>query len=148
MIAFFFCFVNKTKEYDKEKIYNELKWGIDALGGVQNFVRADEKILLKPNLLRKADRDSAIVTHPYVVGAVARIFKDSGCQNIKYGDSVGIGDMDKIARHCGLFDEMEALGIPMADFNECVKAEYPQGKMAMVYPQTRHPFFINWLFRL
>ena len=54
----------ECSEYDKEKIYNELKWGIDALGGVQNFVRADEKILLKPNLLRKADRDSAIVMHP------------------------------------------------------------------------------------
>lgn len=127
----------ECSEYDKEKIYSELKWGIESLGGVLNFVRADEKILLKPNLLRKADRDSAIVTHPYVVEAVARIFKESGCQDIKYGDSVGIGDMDKIARHCGLFDEMEALGIPMADFNECVKTEYPQGKMARQFHMAK-----------
>ena len=59
----------------QEKIYEELVWGIGQLGGVQQFVQPEEKILLKPNLLRKAEADSAIVTHPLVVAAVAGIFK-------------------------------------------------------------------------
>ena len=62
----------KCREYDREKIYEELKWGIDQLGGIGTFVRSDEKILLKPNFLRKADKDSAITTHPYVMAAVGQ----------------------------------------------------------------------------
>ena len=41
--------------YDREKIYEELKWGIEQIGGIAHFVQKEEKILLKPNFLRKAD---------------------------------------------------------------------------------------------
>ena len=67
----------KCNEYDKEKIYEELSWGIGQIGGVGQLVRSEERILLKPNLLRKAEADSAIVTHPLVVSAVGRILKEA-----------------------------------------------------------------------
>ena len=38
-------------DYDEEKVYISLKRGIDALGGIGRFVKPDEKILVKPNLL-------------------------------------------------------------------------------------------------
>lgn len=69
-------------KYDREKIYEELLWGIGQLGGVGRFVQPEEKILLKPNLLRKAEADSAIVTHPMVVAAAARIFRNAGYEHI------------------------------------------------------------------
>ena len=81
----------KCNEYDKEKIYEELSWGIGQIGGVGQLVRSEERILLKPNLLRKAEADSAIVTHPLVVSAVGRILKEAGCGRLSYGDSAGVG---------------------------------------------------------
>ena len=120
----------KCDTYDRKKIYEELCWGIEQLGGICRFVRPEEKILLKPNLLRKAEVDSAIVTHPLVVSEVGRILKEAGCSHLFYGDSAGVGSMERIAEACGLADEMEALEIPMADFNESVLISYPEGKMA------------------
>lgn len=117
-------------KYDRDNIYQELKWGIDQLGGMGHFIQSDEKILLKPNLLRKADKDSAIVTHPLVMAAVGRLLREAGCEHISYGDSSGIGFMDKVAEECGMAAEMDALQIPLANFDDCVLVKYPQGKMA------------------
>ena len=127
----------KCSKYDREKIYEELVWGIGQLGGVQQFVQPEEKILLKPNLLRKAEADSAIVTHPLVVAAVAGIFKKAGCEHLSYGDSAGVGSMEKIAEACGLAAEMERLNIPMADFSESILVNYPQGKMAKQFHMAK-----------
>ena len=120
----------KCDAYDREKIYEELLWGIEQLGGISQFVRPEERILLKPNLLRKAAADSTIVTHPAVVSAAAKILKEAGYSHISYGDSAGVGPMDKIAEACGLAAAMKELGIPMANFNESVHVSYPEGKMA------------------
>lgn len=116
--------------YDREKIYEELKWGIEQIGGIAHFVQKEEKILLKPNFLRKADKDSAITTHPYVMSAVARLLRENSCEHISYGDSAGFGSMEKIAEECGVAEEMRALKIPIANFEESVFVKYPQGKMA------------------
>ena len=43
------------REYDEEKIYTLLKQGLDFLGGLENLIPKDAKILLKPNLLKKAE---------------------------------------------------------------------------------------------
>lgn len=123
-----FCW--KCDTYDREKIYEELFRGIGQVGGIGRFVRPEEKILLKPNLLRKAEADSAIVTHPAVVAAMAKILKEAGFIHVSYGDSAGVGPMDKIAEACGLAAAMEELEIPMDDFSECVHVNYPEGKMA------------------
>lgn len=127
----------KCGEYDREKIYEELSWGIGQLGGVRQFVQPEEKILLKPNLLRKAEADSAIVTHPVIVAALAGILKEAGCEQLSYGDSAGVGPMEKIAETCGLAAEMEQLNIPMADFNESVLVHYPEGKMAKQFHMAK-----------
>lgn len=115
--------------YDREKIYQELCWGIGKLGGVETFVKAGEHILLKPNLLRKASAESGIVTHPIVVSETARLFKEAGV-HLSYGDSAGIGTLENIGKECGLAAEMEKLDIPMADFNSGHYVDYPGGKMA------------------
>ena len=127
----------KCNEYDKEKIYEELSWGIGQIGGVGQLVRSEERILLKPNLLRKAEADSAIVTHPLVVSAVGRILKEAGCGRLSYGDSAGVGSMEKAAQACGLAGEMKLLNIPMADFNESSLVKYPQGKMAKQFHMAK-----------
>ena len=48
------------REYDEEKIYMLLKQGLDFLGGVETLIPKDAKILLKPNLLKKAEVEKAV----------------------------------------------------------------------------------------
>ena len=78
-----------------------------------------------------------IVTHPLVVSAVGQILKEAGCSCLSYGDSAGVGSMEKIAEACGLADEMKRLKIPMADFNESVLISYPEGKMARQFHMAK-----------
>ena len=62
-------------DYNEEKIYNLLKEGLNQLGGLETLINKEEKILLKPNLLKKAEVEKAVITHPVVVGAFARILR-------------------------------------------------------------------------
>ena len=72
--------------YDEERIYTLMKNGLSQLGGLDNLINKEEKILLKPNLLKKAEVEKAVITHPVVVGAFARILREEGYKNIVLAD--------------------------------------------------------------
>lgn len=82
--------------YDEERIYTLMKNGLSQLGGLDNLINKEEKILLKPNLLKKAEVEKAVITHPVVVGAFARILREEGYKNIVLADSCGHGTTKQV----------------------------------------------------
>ena len=118
------------REYDEEKIYMLLKQGLDFLGGVETLIPKDAKILLKPNLLKKAEVEKAVITHPVVVGAFAGILRESGYENIVLADSCGHGTTQVVIRGTGMDTYLEKYHIPAVDYSEGVKTAYPQGAQA------------------
>ena len=72
--------------YREEVVYNNLKTGLDLLGGIQSFVTKEESVLLKPNLLKKAEVEKAVITHPVVVGMFARILREEGYGDFRISD--------------------------------------------------------------
>ena len=118
------------REYDEEKIYMLLKQGLDFLGGVETLIPKDAKILLKPNLLKKAEVEKAVITHPVVVGAFAGILRESGYENIVLADSCGHGTTQAVIRGTGMDTYLEKYHIPAVDYSEGVKTAYPQGVQA------------------
>ena len=66
------------EDYNEETVYEKLKEGLSLLGGVEQFLSKEEKILLKPNLLKKAEIERAVITHPSVVGGLVRILREEG----------------------------------------------------------------------
>ena len=118
------------REYDEEKIYMLLKQGLDFLGGVETLIPKDAKILLKPNLLKKAEVEKAVITHPVVVGAFARILRESGYENIVLADSCGHGTTQAVIHGTGMDTYLEKYHIPAVDYSEGVKTAYPQGVQA------------------
>ena len=118
------------REYDEEKIYTLLKQGLDFLGGWENLIPKDAKILLKPNLLKKAEVEKAVITHPVVVGAFARILRENGYEHIVLADSCGHGTTQAVIRGTGMDMYLEKYHIPAIDYSEGVKTVYPQGIQA------------------
>ena len=118
------------REYDEEKIHMLLKQGLDFLGGVETLIPKDAKILLKPNLLKKAEVEKAVITHPVVVGAFAGILRESGYENIVLADSCGHGTTQVVIRGTGMDTYLEKYHIPAVDYSEGVKTAYPQGVQA------------------
>ena len=118
------------REYDEEKIHMLLKQGLDFLGGVETLIPKDAKSLLKPNLLKKAEVEKAVITHPVVVGAFAGILRENGYENIVLADSCGHGTTQAVIRGTGMDTYLEKYHIPAVDYSEGVKTAYPQGVQA------------------
>ena len=118
------------RKYDEEKIHMLLKQGLDFLGGVETLIPKDAKILLKPNLLKKAEVEKAVITHPVVVGAFAGILRENGYENIVLADSCGHGTTQVVIRGTGMDTYLEKYHIPAVDYSEGVKTAYPQGVQA------------------
>lgn len=116
--------------YDREKVEAAVRQGVALIGGIGQFAEKDKKILLKPNLLRRAEPDKAITTHPEVFRAVALLLREAGYTQLFYGDSPGTGSAVKTAEACGAAAAAEELGIQWADFSTCVETPFPQGHTA------------------
>ena len=56
--------------YDGEQVYQGMKKGLELLGGLDSMIAPEEKILLKPNLLKKAEVEKAVITHPAVLSLI------------------------------------------------------------------------------
>ena len=117
-------------EYDEEKVYTLLKQGLYLVDGVEALIPKDGKILLKPNLLKRAEVEKAVITHPVVVGAFARILRENGYEQIVLADSCGHGTTQAVIRGTGMDTYLEKYQIPAIDYSEGIKVDYPQGIQA------------------
>ena len=100
------------ESYEEEKIYSLLKTGIQEFGGLSRLIGKEEKILLKPNLLKKAEVEKAVITHPVVVGAFARILREEGYKNIVLADSCGHGTTRQVIQGTGMDTYLKKYDIP------------------------------------
>jgi len=118
--------------YDQARVDEAVRQGIALLGGLEQFIRKDEKVLLKPNLLARALPQKAITTHPAVFSAVCKLLMDEGYAHVSYGDSPGnpTTTPEKATDTCGLAAVAAAHGIPLADFNSGSVVHFPEGHTA------------------
>lgn len=116
--------------YREDFIYESLKKGLEMLGGLDALIKKDEKILLKPNLLKRAEVEKAVITHPAVVGMFGRLLRENGYKNIILADSCGHGSTTRVIAGTGMDKYLEELGIPAVDFSEGVRIDYPEGVQA------------------
>ena len=125
------------RDYD-DGVEEKLRRAVELLGGMESFVRKDERVLVKPNLLRGSRPERGITTHPAVFGAVLKLLRDAGCGSISYGDSPAALS-EKIDRYTitGLNGEADKYGAEPGDFTTVVHASFPQGKVCREFPVCR-----------
>ncbi len=71
-----------------------------------------------------------MITHPIVVGALARILREEGYNRIMLADSCGNGTTSKVIQGTGMDAYLEKYHIPAVDYKEPVMVSYPQGIQA------------------
>jgi uncharacterized protein (DUF362 family) len=111
--------------YDDAKVYEAVKKGLDLIGGIGQFVKAGEKIILKPNVLIGSSPDKCVCTHPAVFKAVGKLFQEAGA-SLTCGDSPGFGGTTFSMRMAGLKQVAEELRIPIADFSKGTAVMHPE----------------------
>lgn len=119
------------KSYDTAQVEAAVRRSVELLGGVEKFIRPDEKVLLKPNLLTDALPDAGITTHPEVVRAVIRLLKPV-TKNILCGDSPSVWgerlDIDRVYENTGIKRVCQEEGVELVYFTK--------PKMYRSYPLT------------
>ncbi len=104
------------------------------MGGIDRFVKAGEKIVLKANLLQAAIPDQAVTTHPRIVAAAARMVKGEGALPI-IADSPGAGykynskTLNTLYRKSGMLEAAEASGAVLNFDTTCEAVSFPRGKL-------------------
>ena len=118
--------------YDQPQVDEAVREGFRLLGGVEQFVRPEERILLKPNLLARALPQKAITTHPAVFSAVCRALTEAGCTHLSSGDSPGnpTTTPEKAAEGSGIAGAAAHYGVEKADFSSGSIVPFPEGRTA------------------
>lgn len=118
--------------YDQPRVDEAVRQGVELLGGIGQFVRPEEKIVLKPNLLSRSLPQKAITTHPAVFSAVCKLLREAGYDHLSYGDSPGspTTSPEKAAETAGIAEAAEKYGVAQANFSAGSIVTFPEGKTA------------------
>ncbi len=116
----------RCDDYDELRVLNAVRRAVDLIGGIARFVRPDELILAKPNLLAGDPPDHATTTHPAVFAAVVRLLVEAGAR-VEYGDSPGTGSPATTARKAGIAAAAERFGARPGDFAGQADLPLPEG---------------------
>lgn len=118
--------VIKCENYDLEEVKSSIKKAIDLIGGIDLFVKENDKVLLKPNFLAAETAEKSVTTHLVVFEAIVSILQEK-TKNISYGDSPGIGKGSSVALKSGIDEIANKLNVKYADFEEPVGVTYEDG---------------------
>lgn len=107
--------------YELETVRQGVRAVLAPLGGIDRFVRPGMRVLLKPNLVRGADEERAVTTHPAVVQATAELAQQAG-GTVIIGDSPG-GPADRVSsvwRKSRMAEVAENTGATLLRFDDVV----------------------------
>jgi uncharacterized protein (DUF362 family)/Pyruvate/2-oxoacid:ferredoxin oxidoreductase delta subunit len=118
----------KCQNYDEDKVLSGLRRSIDLIGGIQTFVRKDNHVLLKPNLLYGKSPEKAVTTHPSILRGMIQIVREAG--GVPFiGDSPSVGSLMKTAEKAGVKAVADEMKCPLVEFNKPVLPPKRKGKI-------------------
>ena len=137
---------------DYEQVADKMEELLAMMGGISAFVKAEERILLKPNLLTAVVPEKAVTTHPAIVKAFATLAKHEGAW-LTIADSPGSGlvynekTMRKVYRETGMAEVAEITGIEASLETGHDVVSFPEGKLIkrfeVIEPVLRADAVIN-----
>ena len=107
----------RCQTYNEEEVLEGLRQSIDLIGGIKNFVKSGDRVLLKPNLLYGKAPEKAVTTHPSIVKGMIQIVREAG--GIPFiGDSPSIGSLTRAAEKAEIKRVADENKCPLMEFNK------------------------------
>jgi uncharacterized protein (DUF362 family)/Pyruvate/2-oxoacid:ferredoxin oxidoreductase delta subunit len=126
--------------------YQTLKSIIFAMIGAMdnNIIKSDASVLIKPNLLMPASPQHAILTHPFIVRAVAEYVLEKNARPL-IADSPAVGPFEKIKKQGGYNEALKPLDIEIKAFDTSIKVDIgkPFGSIEMAKAAVEVDVVIN-----
>lgn len=125
--------ISKCDSYDERRVADAVEECLRPLGGMSSFVRPGQRVLLKVNLLSRAEPQRAVTTHPSVVRALIQSVKAAGGVP-SVGDSPGgpnrPGSVKRIWEDSGIGEVCASEGVELVLFDDdCVRVPNPSGAL-------------------
>jgi uncharacterized protein (DUF362 family)/Pyruvate/2-oxoacid:ferredoxin oxidoreductase delta subunit len=112
-------FLQHCDSYGYSQVRAAIELLLEPVGGMEAFVSAGERILLKPNMLSVKSPEQAVTTHPTVVRVVAELVREAGGRAL-IGDSPGIGGFQRVADRSGIARAATESGAELVEFHATV----------------------------
>jgi len=109
--------VQRVEGYDRGEVKAGLIRLLEPLGGMESYVGAGERVLVKPNLLSAKPPEAAVTTHPELLRAVIELVQQAGGIAL-VGDSPGFGSARRVAERSGVLRVVEETGAQFVPFTE------------------------------
>jgi uncharacterized protein (DUF362 family)/Pyruvate/2-oxoacid:ferredoxin oxidoreductase delta subunit len=132
----------KNGSYDYQTLKPTIFDMLTDLGG--NLINRQTSVLIKPNLLMPAKPEYCILTHPFVVKAVAEYVLDKGGHPL-IADSPAMGSFKKIKKDGGYSEALEDLDVDIKAFDTTVALDIgrPFGKIEVAREAVESDVIIN-----
>jgi uncharacterized protein (DUF362 family)/NAD-dependent dihydropyrimidine dehydrogenase PreA subunit len=116
----------KCTSYDTNEVAAAVDKAIGLIGGMNEFIKPGEKILIKPNMLGARQPERAVTTHPEVVRAVIRQVKNTGASPL-VGDSPGgaVKGVERVWVETGIKKVCREESVPLINFETSGSVEKP-----------------------
>ena len=102
--------------YAPAAVDQALEEALTLLGGITQFIKRDEQVLLKPNLLAAATPDEQATTHPEIVAGVIRQVVRAGGRPF-IAESPAFGSLAHVAETAGIGAVARAHQVPLVELN-------------------------------
>jgi uncharacterized protein (DUF362 family)/Pyruvate/2-oxoacid:ferredoxin oxidoreductase delta subunit len=70
--------IEKCGSYSEDAVRRGVRSGLEAIGGLDGFVKRGSRVLIKPNLLSARPPERAVTTHPSLVGVLGEEVRRCG----------------------------------------------------------------------
>ena len=111
--------VQKVGSYRRDLVREGLLRLLEPLGGMERYVKAGERVLIKPNLLSAKPPEAAVTTHPELLRAVIELVQGAGGIAL-VGDSPGFGSARRVAERSGMLQVIQETGAHFVPFSEAL----------------------------
>lgn len=113
--------IKRCQSYNQDQLDAAVSQCVELLGGIDRFVRKNDKVLLKPNLVLGHPPAKAVTTQPEIVASVVKLVRRAGGVPV-VGDSPGGVNspkrFNKILDVTGVGKICEELQVPVVLFDE------------------------------
>ena len=127
--------LEKCNSYNQNEVDVAIKKLILNLGGISNFIKKGQKILIKPNIVKGMKPEQCATTHPAVVESIIKILKENKC-DVFVGDSPFVDDAAEAIKNCGIYDVCKKHNAKIAVFDRKINSSSKNRLVVNEFPLT------------
>lgn len=106
--------IRGCESYDYDILKKSFENLISDIGPLENFIKPNSKVLIKPNLVIKKSPEEGATTHPVLVRVVCEELLKLNCKVIiaeSPGGPYTKNNLKGFYKTCGLIDELKGLDV-------------------------------------